>query len=67
MNAKHELIRELEKRGLRDLARKARDGECSDMNSPHLLPIAALVQELEAAGHADLAQRARNGEFDHER
>ena len=67
MNAKFELIRELEKRGLRDLAQKARNGEYSDMNSPHLLPIAALVQELEAAGHLDLAARAQNGDFAHER
>ncbi|MGA8444798.1 MAG: hypothetical protein WB766_06335 [Roseiarcus sp.] len=67
MNAKHELIRELENRGLRDMARKARDGEYSHLNSPHLLPITALVQELKAAGHHDLAQRARNGDFDHER
>jgi hypothetical protein len=67
MNAKQELIRELEKRGLRDMARKAKDGEYSNMNSPYPLPIIALVQELEATGHPDLAQRARNGDFDHER
>jgi hypothetical protein len=67
MNAKLELIRELEKRGLRDMARKAQAGEYSNMNSPYLLPTAALVQELEAAGHPDLAARVKNGDFDRER
>jgi hypothetical protein len=67
MNAKHELIRELEKRGLRDVARKAQAGEYSNMYSPYLLPVAELVRQLEAAGHHDLAERARNGDFDHER
>jgi hypothetical protein len=67
MNAKQELIRELEKRGLRDMARKARDGEYSYMDSLRPLPVAVLAQELEAAGHHDLAARARNGDFDHER
>ena len=67
MNAKQELIRELEKRGLRDMARKARQGEYSYMDSLRPLPIGVLAQELEAAGHHDLAARARNGDFDHER
>ena len=67
MNAKHELIRELERRGLHDMARKARDGEYSHLNSPHPLPVTELVRQLEAAGHHDLAARARNGDFDHER
>jgi hypothetical protein len=67
MNAKQELIRELEKRGLRDMARKAEDGEYSVMDSLRPFPIAVLAQELEAAGHHDLAERARNGDFDHER
>ena len=67
MNAKFELVRELEKRGLRDMARKARDGEYSDFASPHVLPIIVLVRELEAAGHLDLAARAQNGDFAHER
>ena len=59
--------RELEERGLRDMARKARDGEYSDFASPHVLPIIVLVQELEAAGRPDLAARAKNGDFGHER
>ena len=67
MNAKQELIRELEKRGLRDMARKARQGEYSYMDLLRPLPIGVLAQELEAAGHHDLAARARNGDFDHER
>jgi hypothetical protein len=67
MNAKLELIRELEKRGLTDMARKAKDGEYSDFESPHAMPVIQLVRELEALGHPDLAMRARNGDFDHER
>ena len=45
MNAKQELIRELEKRGLRDMARKAEDGEYSVMDSLRPFPIAVLAQE----------------------
>ena len=67
MNAKHELIRELKKRGLRDMARKARDGEYSDFGSLNVLPITELVRRLEAAGHLNLAARPQNGDFAHER
>ena len=59
MNAKHELIRELKKRGLRDMARKARDGEYSDFGSLNVLPITELVRRLEAAGHLNLAARPK--------
>jgi hypothetical protein len=67
MNIKQELIRELEKRGLEDMARKAKDGEYSDFGSQHAFPVTELVRQLDAAGHPDLAQRARNGDFDHDR
>jgi hypothetical protein len=49
------------------MARKAAEGEYSDMNSPHNFPVMELARQLEALGHDDLAQRARNGDFDHER
>ena len=67
MNAKLELIRELEKRGLADLAARAKLGDYSDFGSQHAFPVIELVRQLDAAGHHDLAQRARNGDFDHER
>ena len=67
MNAKQELIRVLQERGLTDLARKARDGEYSDLGSPYAMPITELARALDAAGAHDLAARARNGDFDHER
>jgi hypothetical protein len=67
MNAKLELIRELEKRQLWGLAQKAKDGYYSDFASPYAAPVVMLVNELSALGHLDLAQRARNGDFDHER
>jgi hypothetical protein len=66
MNPKIELINELEKRGLTDMARKARKGEYSDFASPHTFPVTELVRQLEAAGHRDLAERAKNGDFDHD-
>jgi hypothetical protein len=67
MNAKQELIRVLEERGLKEMAAKAREGEYGDLSSPHVFPDIRLVRDLEAAGHKDLAARARNGDFDHER
>jgi hypothetical protein len=67
MNAKQELIRELEKRGLWGMVQKAKDGAYSDFASPYALPVTQLVKELEALGQPDLARRARNGDFDHER
>ena len=67
MNAKQELIRELEKRKLWGMVLKAKDGAYSDFASPHPTPVAQLVKELEALGQPDLAQRAKNGDFDHER
>jgi hypothetical protein len=67
VNPKMELIRALEERGLRTMARRARAGEYSGLASPHATPVVKLVTDLEAAGHKDLADRARNGDFDHER
>jgi hypothetical protein len=67
VNAKLELIRELEKRGLWVMVQKAKDGHYSDLASPYVTPIVQLVKELEALGHPDLAARAKNGDFDHER
>jgi hypothetical protein len=67
VNEKQALIWELEKRGLTDMARKARAGEYSNFGSPHPLPVVELVRQLEGAGHRDLAARAKNGDFDHER
>lgn len=67
MNAKFELIRELEKHNLTRMAQKAREGWYSDFGSPYPTPIVELVKELEAAGAHDLAERAKNGDFDHER
>ena len=67
MNAKLELIRELEKRGMTIMAKKAKDGMYSDFGSPYPTPVTELVRELEVNGHHDLAQRARNGDFDHDR
>jgi hypothetical protein len=67
VNAKQELIRELEKRGLWSMVQKAKDGYYSSLASPYAAPLAELVKELEALGHPDLAQRAKNGDFDHER
>lgn len=66
MNAKQELVRALEERGLKDMARKAKAGEYSDFGSPHAAPVVMLVTELTSLGHLDLAARARNGDFDHE-
>ena len=67
MNAKLELIRELEKRQLWGMVQKAKDGHYSDFASPYTFPMTHLVTELTDLGHLDLAQRARNGDFDHER
>ena len=67
VNAKLELIRELEKRKLWGMVQKARDGAYSDFASPYPEPVVKLVNELEALGHHDLAERARNRDFDHER
>jgi hypothetical protein len=67
MNAKMELIRELEKRKLWGMVQKAKDGHYSDFGSPYATPVAQLVTELTDLGHLDLAQRAKNGDFDHER
>jgi hypothetical protein len=67
MNAKQELIRALEDRGLEAMAEKARVGDYSDLSSSYVFPTSQLIAELEALGHHDLAQRARNGDFDHER
>jgi hypothetical protein len=67
MNPRMELIRELERRELYEMAAKARRGHYSDMASPLTFPVMQLVKDLEAAGHPDLAARARNGDFDHER
>jgi hypothetical protein len=65
MNPKQDLIAELEKRNLHDMAAKARSGEYSDFDSAHPTPVAELARQLELAGHHDLAARARNGDFDH--
>jgi hypothetical protein len=46
MDAKLELIRELEKRGLRDMARKAQAGEYSNMNSPTSSRLPPLCKSL---------------------
>jgi hypothetical protein len=67
VNAKQELIRELEKRGLWSMVQKAKDGYYSSLASPYVAPLAELMKELEALGHHDLALRAKNGDFDHER
>ena len=64
---RQELIRELERRELYQMAAKARRGCYSDFASPHPTPVLQLVKDLEAEGHPDLAARARNGDFDHER
>jgi hypothetical protein len=67
MNAKLELIRVLEERGLADMAAKAKAGEYSVLGSSYVEPRRALVRQLEASGASDLAERARHGDFDHER
>jgi hypothetical protein len=67
MQAKHELIRVLEERGLADLAAKAKRGEYSVLGSSYVDSRRTLVRQLEAAGASDLAQRALNGDFEHER
>jgi hypothetical protein len=67
VNAKQELIRELEKRKLWSMVQKAKDGYYSSLASPYVAPLAELVKELEALGHHDLSARAKNGDFDHER
>jgi hypothetical protein len=67
VNAKLELIRELQKRKLWGMVQKAKDGAYSVMGSPYPKPLAHLVKELEALGHPDLAERAKNGDFEHER
>ena len=67
MQAKVELIRVLEERGLADMAAKAKAGEYSVLGSSYVDPRRALARQLEAAGASDLAERARNGDFDHDR
>ena len=61
MNRKQILIDALEERGLNGMADRARDGEYSDFNSPHPLPVTRLVLDLRRAGHDDLAKRAMDG------
>jgi hypothetical protein len=67
VNPKQELIRQLERRKLYELAAKVRRGHYSDFASPLTFPQTQLVMDLEAAQAPDLAARARNGDFDHER
>jgi hypothetical protein len=67
MNAKHELIRELEKRGLHDMARKARTANIRTSPRPTSTRSPSWCKSLRRPAIPDLAARAKNGDFDQER
>ena len=61
---KQRLAAVLDRAGLYDLAKLARDGLYDDFESPFAMPCHRLVSDLLSAGHPALAKRARSGEWD---